>query len=133
MVSYNHYLKEIGVNKMDYPFRKDDERYEPDKEGFVSAEFFDLDYTLALYIYSHLCYFRDHCVYGTPWGLTEKEWKDILNRMITAFRLIITASDDFVNDNTLDPEKRQLASKRRQRKIARGMKDFVKYFHSLSY
>ena len=133
MVSYNHYLKEIGVNEMDYPFSKNDERYEPDEEGFVSAEFFDLDYTLALYIYSQLCYFRDHCVYVTPWGLTEKEWKDILNRMITAFKLIITADNDFANDNTLDPEKRRLASKRRQRKIARGMKDFVKYFHSLSY
>lgn len=68
MVNYNHYLKELGIKETDFPFNKgtDDERYYPDEEGFVSAEFFSLDVTLAMHIYSHLCYFRDNCLVGHP-------------------------------------------------------------------
>lgn len=133
MVKYNHYLKELGVEETDYPFNKIDDRYEPDEEGFVSAEFFSLNYTLALHIYSHLCYFRDNCICGTPFGMDEKEWRETLNRMIAAFALIITEDDDFVKESALCPEDRKIASKRRKRKIARGMRDFIKYFNALAY
>ena len=93
MIKYNKYLKEIGVKEDSYPFKdnwnKNDKAYKEDKEGFRPAEFYSLDYSLSLYIYSHLCYFRDHCLYGFPDGMTFEEWKDIIDKMIEAFKLII--------------------------------------------
>ena len=62
MVFLNKYLKEIGIDENYWLFanKKIDERTLPDEEGFVPAEFFNLDTSLALYIYSHLCYFKEH-------------------------------------------------------------------------
>jgi len=66
-LNYNHYLKELGIKKDDFPFAcNGDYRYEIDKEGFRHSDFFSLDYSLACYIYSHLCYFRDYCLCGYP-------------------------------------------------------------------
>ena len=66
-LNYNHYLAELGIKSTDFPFYScGDYRYEIDKEGFRSSDFFSLDYSLACYIYSHLCYFRDNCLYGYP-------------------------------------------------------------------
>ncbi len=66
-LNYNHYLKELGIEETDFPFaHNNDCRYQIDKEGFRSSDFFSLDYALACYIYSHLCYFRDNCLYGYP-------------------------------------------------------------------
>ena len=75
MVKYNKYLKELGLNKNDYPFNivEGDERYFEDEDGFKNSEFFSLDYSLSLYIYSQLCYFREHCLYGYPNGFTEEK------------------------------------------------------------
>lgn len=41
MLVYNHYLKELGIEKTDFPFGNeyDDPRYEVDEEGFRSCEF----------------------------------------------------------------------------------------------
>lgn len=66
-LNYNHYLAELGIKPTDFPFYScGDYRYEINKEGFRSSDFFSLDYSLACYIYSHLCYFRDNCLCGYP-------------------------------------------------------------------
>ena len=121
MLKYNHYLKELGIKETDFPFASEDidERYEEDEEGFRSSEFWSLDYTFALYIYSHLCYFRDYCLVGFPMGMNEEEWAKIIDKMIKAFRLYI--------------EKDGNLSKNKQKQIIYGMRLFIKYFHHLWY
>ncbi len=78
MVQLNKYLRELGIDeKSCWLFKKEnkenDDRYNPDEEGFVDAEFFSLDYSLSLYIYSHLCYFRDYCLCSHPGYMTFEE------------------------------------------------------------
>ena len=88
----NKYLKELGIDEHYWLFDKsnqDDPRYVPNEEGFVDAEHFSLDTSLSLYIYSQLCYFKDHCLYGTPMGMSIEKWINILDAMIEAFRLLI--------------------------------------------
>lgn len=134
MVNYNHYLKELGIKETDYPFNKEDvvepSRYLPDEEGFVPAEFFSLDYSMALYIYSHLCYFRDNCLVGYPAGMTFEKWENILDTMIEAFKLIIVKDD---KETKLYDEAFKEYSKRKQRKIRQGLRYFGKYFYCLWY
>ena len=64
MIFQNKYIKELGYDDNFFLFNKKrgevDERYKPNEEGFIEAEFFNLDTTLALIIYSYLCYFKDN-------------------------------------------------------------------------
>lgn len=121
----NKYLKELGLNWYDMPGIYDeklndidslcdkaaaDPRNEEDEEGFCGYEFFSLDYTLSLFIYSKLCYFREHiadistpgclCSYNN-YKFTQEErekqsvaahnkWLSIVDKMILAFKLKIT-------------------------------------------
>lgn len=135
MLKYNHYLKELGIKETDYPFgdngyEEGDSRYEEDEEGFRSSEFWSLDFTLACYIYSHLCYFRDNCLVGHPAFLTEEKWDEILNKMIKAFKLYIEPNED---DFFISKEQKEIISKNKQKQINYGMKLFVKYFPHLWY
>lgn len=130
----NKYLRELGIDENYWLFNKDnqdDSRYVPDEDGFVDAEHFNLDTTLSLYIYSQLCYFRDYpMTYGTPCGMTHEQWEEIVNSMITAFRLMI------VEDNeswTLTDKERKYRSKNRSKKINHGLRMFIKYYHNLWY
>ena len=131
----NKYLKEIGIDENYWLFNKDnqdDSRYIPDEDGFVDAEHFSLDTSLSLYIYSQLCYFRDYpMTCGTPLGLTQEKWKEIVNSMIEAFKLMIIEED---KERWLlsDKERKQL-SKNRQKKINYGLRLFIKYYHNLWY
>lgn len=122
----NKYLEELGFKQHDLPgyFNEEligneeydgcagaDPRNEENEEGFCSYEFFSLDWTLSLFIYSKLCYFRDHiapiatpgCLTGdfsSRGDLTEKEqeiaskaahdkWISIVNKMCDAFKIKI--------------------------------------------
>lgn len=121
----NKYLKELGLDWYDMPGIYDeklndvdslcdkaaaDPRNEEDEEGFCSYEFFSLDYTLSLFIYSRLCYYREYiadictpgclCTYpNSYYTLEEREyyskvahnkWLSIVDKMILAFKLKIT-------------------------------------------
>ena len=134
MLIHNHYLEELGIKSTDFPFYNedynDDPRYEVDEEGFRECEFWSLDFSLACYIYSHLCYFRDYCLVGYPSYMTAEQWKDTLNKMIKAFRLYIE-KEDFKSDLLLSDKQKKQISKNRQKQITYGMKLFVKYFGAL--
>ena len=109
-----------------------DPRNQEDEEGFCTYEFFSLDYTLSLYIYSKLCYFRDHCAgLGTPGclcalGSNVKDdeahayWLAIVDKMIEAFRLQIAGVRE--GHEGVD-----------QQKIREGMQLFVDFFNCLWY
>lgn len=123
MLTLNKYLREIGIDENYWLFadrNNGDKRYEPDEDGFINAETFNLDATLSMCIYSYLCYFRDNCMVGHPGFMTFEEWETIINKMIEAFKLQIdldTSSD--------------LPSKNKQKKINYGMRLFIKYYNHL--
>lgn len=137
VLKLNKYLKELGLDEDNcWLFNKnrveDDLRYTPDEDGFVDAEFFSLDYSLSLYIYSQLCYFRENCMFGIPYGMEENKWAEILDKMILAFKLMIIEDDTYKRID-LTREERQLISKNRQKKINYGMRLFIKYYNDLWY
>lgn len=123
MLKLNKYLRELGIDENFYLFnekeKQSDYRYKEDEDGFVPAECWNLDTTFAMYIYSHLCYFRDNCNYGHPGNLSEEQWNNILNKMINGFKLLITNETD--------------VSKTRRKKINYGLRLFAKYFSALWY
>lgn len=132
-MKYTHYYEELGLTPKDFPFEKHNDicnRNVPDKEGFSEIEFFSLDYSLALYIYGRLRYFQDNCLYGCPNGMTQKEWENILGKMIKAFKLYCTRED---NDILFSEQEKKARSKNRQKQINYGMRLFIKYFQCLWY
>lgn len=127
MLQLNKYLKELGIDENYWLFRDkqlNDNRYKPDEDGFIPAEFWNLDSTLAMYVYSHLCYFRDNCNVGHPGNMSEEKWNKILDDMIIAFKLLIE------KDET---DYHSIESKNRQKKIRYGLRLFIKYLYDLWY
>lgn len=122
----NKYLKELGLTQMDMPnyYNKKlaekkkykdkpgaDLRNKENKEGFSTYEFFNLDRTLDLFVYSKLCYYREHiaelCTPGhlVPYrfnnNLTkdqkeapQKLWLQIVDDIIEGFRISIVGVRD---------------------------------------
>ena len=125
MLKLNKYLRELGIDENFYLFdekmKQLDCRYKEDENGFVPAECWNLDTTFAMYIYSHLCYFRDNCNYEHPGNLSKEQWNNILNKMIEGFRLLITRKED------------DIPSKTKEKKIKYGIRLFAKYFSALWY
>lgn len=132
-MKYTHYYKELGLEPTDFPFEGYEDicdRNIPDKEGFSVIEFFSLDFSLAVYIYGRLRYFQDNCLYGHPSYMTEEQWKDILSKMIKAFKLYCIHED---GDIIISEQERKARSKNRQKQINYGMRLFIKYFSHLWY
>ena len=128
MLQLNKYLKELGIDENYWLFRDkqlNDNRYKPDEDGFIPAEFWNLDSTFAMYIYSHLCYFKEHCNVGHPGNMTWKQWNKCLDDMITAFRLLV--EEDKITDY------KSMQSKNREKKINYGLRLFAKHMRSLWY
>ena len=145
MVFLNKYLKEIGIDENYWLFanKKIDERTLPDEEGFVPAEFFNLDTSLALYIYSHLCYFKEHISHiATPFfcdkngnelesDKSQKKWDKILNVMIDGFKMLI-ADDGYIQEYLGETDIFEI-NKKRDKIIDKGLKTFIEYYHCLWY
>ena len=90
MLQLNKYLREVGIDENYWLFKnQNDARYEPDEEGFIAAEYWNLDATLAMIIYSSLRYFKDHCNCGCPGCMTQEQWDKCLDNMIIAFKLLV--------------------------------------------
>ena len=132
-MKYTHYYKELGLEPTDFPFEGYEDicdRNIPDEEGFSGIEFFSLDFSLAVYIYGRLRYFQDNCLYGHPSYMTEEQWKDILSKMIKAFKLYCAHED---RNTIISEQERKARSKNRQKQINYGMRLFIKYFSHLWY
>lgn len=127
-IELNKYLKEIGIDENYWLFDKtnqeNDSRYRLNEDGFVDAEFFNLDTTLAIILYSYLSYFQENCLYGTPMGMETHQWEKIVAKMVEAFKLMLE-EPDFPYDKT--------QSKNKQKKINYGLRLFIKYFNCLWY
>lgn len=121
MLQLNKYLRELGIDENYWLFKdEEDGRYKPDEDGFVNAETFNLDATLSMIIYSYLCYFRDNCLVGYPGSMTFEKWKEIIDKMIEAFKLQLELDG-----------KIYLPSKNKRKKINYGMRLFIKYYNDL--
>lgn len=152
----NKYLKELGYEWYDMPGVYDEKlqetnpdlygvaatdcRNEEDEEGFCGYEFFSLDYTLSLFIYSKLCYFREYIAnISTPGCLCshndhnlskeEKEkasneahqkWLSIVDKMILAFKIKLKGYREGYEG--IDREKER-----------EGMQLFIEYYDCLWY
>lgn len=131
MLKPNKYLKEIGIDENFWLFKdakSGDKRFLPDEEGFVPAEFWNLDGTFAMYIYSHLCYYRDYCNINHPEGFSQEQWDKCLNNMIYSFRLLVE-KDKIISYKSNSIEE----SKDKEEKIKYGLQLFVKYFSCFWY
>lgn len=123
----NKYLKELGLKWEDLPgnysFTAPEEsaaadlRNMEDEEGFCEREFFSLDYTLDLIIYSKVSYFREHFApIATPSFFTvhdegtdsNQEWLDVLDEILYGFRLSILGMEDNPKERLAIERARQL-------------------------
>lgn len=151
MLTLNKYIRELGWDEHTWPFneilhnellkvedKKYDKRYIDGEyeEGFIDAEFFSLDVTLRLEIYSRLCYFRDHCVNGCPGYFESKygdnafdKWKEIIDAMILSFKLQLEDDHEIMKGKT--KREQHIISKNRQKKIEYGKRLFIKYLDNL--
>lgn len=113
-------------------------------------DFINLDETLAKFILPRLKFFKKK-TNASPQDLTLEEWKDILDKIILAFELILDTSEpDFgeykchiekVNDklsklvedpdSTFDSKAYIKWHEDRQRTIEEGLKLFAEYFQDL--
>lgn len=156
----NKYLRELGYEWYDMPGSYIDEntakklgddnktdgcaasdcRNEEDEEGFCGYEFFDLSDTLSLYIYSKMCFFREHIAdICTPGSLSSfhtskltkeenkkareeshKKWLEIVDKICEAFKLKITGVREGYEG--IDYET-----------IREGMQLFIEYYDDLWY
>lgn len=138
----NKYLKELGLTQEDLPGYYDpnlkgskagaDPRNKENEEGFCGYEFFSLDYSLALYIYPRLCEFRnEYANFGTPayfcYDENENEiengnelWLEALDKMILAFKYIITDPSD-------------IEWREKDKIIDEGLKLFAEHYRALWY
>lgn len=129
----NKYLRDIGINEENYWILTEkggDPRYEEDEDGFIEAETWELNTTLAMINYSYLCYFREHCLHSYPIGLTFEKWQEYIDKMIEAFKLIIIEGNN-LDTNELGAEEFRIQSKRRNKKINFGLRLYAKYFNNL--
>lgn len=147
MIFKNKYIKELGYDDNFFLFDKKrgevDERYKLNEEGFIESEFFNLDTTLALIIYSYLCYFRDNyshfaipnCFYydkngnRLPSNVAEERWQTKLNNMIEAFKIKLLDIESL--KEYFHTEDMTEITKKEQKKWERGTRDFIDYFDAL--
>jgi len=110
----------------------------------------NLDSTLAKFILPRLEFFKKNTTL-TPMDLTEEEWKDVLDKMVNAFKLVLdTHEPDFIKikcdikslkdlfsqmeeDGTIpfDGDAYIEWHKLKQAKIDEGLQLFAKYFQNL--
>lgn len=88
--------KPLFIDKKDKRYAKQVKQLKT--RGFADSEIWGLDYSIACFILPRLKHFRDHAI-SHPMGLTEKEWKDVLDKMIRSFEF---ATKNGVYDETAD-------------------------------
>lgn len=132
----NKYLKEIGFDERDLigSYKEGNEeineyeghaiadcRNQEDEEGFIPYEFFSLDHTFDLFIFSKMSYFREHIAsLATPSCFLNIEdrdkhdeaghqlWLDIIDKIVEGFRLALVSDLSSGEDRFKIEEARRL-------------------------
>lgn len=114
-------IKYLGIPNICFSLTQKDDKREKKfikqriKNGFDDSETWSLYSTIAQFIYPRLKRYKE-VNNGTPMGLTENEWNDILDKMIFSFK--------YANDDSI--EERENYSK-----FEEGINLFAKYFLQL--
>jgi len=88
------------------------------KHGWDPTETWNLDQTLANFVFPRLVYFRKN-LHGYPGNLTKKEWKEILDKIIKSMKSASKGYEDVDYDE------------KEWKRIQEGFKLFGKYFSNL--
>lgn len=101
MLVYNKYLKELGLEKKDFPFDRSvrqDDRYKLEKElGVIEAQTWNLDDTIVYELYTYLRAFQEnYSNFGIPCPYCdkedgEKEWYNIIQEIVDGLKSYILA------------------------------------------
>lgn len=92
MLRYNKYLKDVGIKKTDYPFSEF--RKNISEDSYLRIASWNLDWALALIIYSHLRAFKDNTIGFPAYMNSPEEWDKVLDEMIDGFAYYIQHHDD---------------------------------------
>jgi len=120
-----HYEKELGLNERMFFWEEDqmldDDRQDfwkeqKEKYGFDERELWSLYSRIALFIYPRLKMYSE--IQSRPIGMTNEQWKEILDQMLTAFEIIIKDEVDEGSNEKI---------------VRKGLKRFFKYFLYLWY
>ena len=107
--------KEWDLAKREIDFYKQTEEI-----GFNDGDLWNLDFTMARFIYPRLKRFKEEYNVGHPGSLTEEQWADYLEKMVAAFEILAS------EDNTCI-----VTNEQQDKKIKKGLKLFAKYFRAL--
>ena len=88
MLNTNKYLRELGYNNL-----------KNQEEKFDNEDFYNLDLTLDMIIYSYLSYFREHFANtGIPCSFeTQEDWINTLDKILSGLRLALNC-DKILNE-----------------------------------
>lgn len=139
---YNHLLEvsregegkdPYGIPNVNFTLiSRDDERWKEYQQqrlerGFDDSELWSLDHTITSFILPRLKRFKEiTCDY--PSDMSEKEWNDKLEKMITAFEYL--ENEDLGVDDTKSGIDRWTV---REKVINEGLELFIKHYTSLRY
>lgn len=87
--------------------------------GFDDSETWSMDQTLSIHILPRLKRFKQ-VNNGTPYGLTEEQWNEILDKMIYSFEFASNEDKYFYSHKQWEYDK-----------FKEGIKLFAKYFSAL--
>lgn len=105
MLVFNKYLKELGYEKDDFPSKRLDNRFKPDKHrGVVPAQTWNLDITIALELYTYLRYFQEECMdsdFPICFASEEngkKHWHQVAQDIIDGLKAYVGARELHASD-----------------------------------
>jgi hypothetical protein len=119
-----YYEKQVGVSPEKYSWNEmlNDPRQpywqeEKEKYGFDERETWGLCYTFVTWIYPRLKYFREISNRSRPMDLTQSQWDEILDEMLSGFEIYL------ITDNSWNQEVLN--------KMDKSLELFKKYFWGL--
>lgn len=139
---YNHLLEvsregegkdPYGIPNVNFTLiDREDERWKEYQQqrlerGFDDSELWSLDSTITSFILPRLKRFKE-ITCGYPSDISEQEWNDKLEKMITAFEYL--ENEDLGLDDTKSGIDRWAA---REKVINEGLELFIKHYNSLWY
>lgn len=100
-------------------------RWQKLTRGFSDADAWNLDHTIAEFVLPRLKVFRQR-LFGFPGhSITEKEWEEILDKMIFSMQAIVDEWDFTKAEMTMEEQKKHWE------KIRDGLELFGKWFRDL--
>jgi hypothetical protein len=96
--------------------------------GWSEDEMWNLDVTLARYIYPKLEYFKG-CHGSHPADVTWEEWLKILDKMIRAFRYVADEEEFKIEDPDIEVYRQKL--KAAEDDCREGLELFARYYRNL--